>query len=272
MQTRIVGVFLHCWLCGVKAMLHCKLCEFVLLKPYASFANPHRFDADPDPPFHIDNANSDLNPTSYKSDANLRPLACRPWTTPFLSSQASIVSVRGLHGFLFGIYSSWILTTMRKWIRLFTLMRIRIHLHKMKWIRIRNIACRTVNAPKIYTFPTEITPWCLELSFIECLQRTKLGSYFTYFMYAALYSLEGSERFTSFCAHPCVCTVWCMGVSGVCLCVPVLASFAWGEEGRGGGQEEGGHQCVNVLRRRVAILHSLFRNGFAWQGKNLSWF
>jgi hypothetical protein len=57
-----------------------------------------------------------------------------------------------------------------------------------------------------------------------------------------------------------------MGVSAVCLCGPVLACFAWGEGRRGGeggrGREEGGHQCVNVLRRRVAILHSLFRNGF----------
>jgi len=56
-----------------------------------------------------------------------------------------------------------------------------------------------------------------------------------------------------------------MGVSGVCLCGPVLACFAWGrgEEGAGGREVrgKGGHQCANVLRRRVVILHSLFRNG-----------
>jgi hypothetical protein len=52
-----------------------------------------------------------------------------------------------------------------------------------------------------------------------------------------------------------------MGVSGVCLCGPVLACFAWGEgkggrgQGKeGGGEGKGGHQCVNVPRRRVAIL------------------
>jgi hypothetical protein len=51
-----------------------------------------------------------------------------------------------------------------------------------------------------------------------------------------------------------------MGVSGVCLCGPVLACFAWGE-GKGGGGERGrGREAisvyctVNVLRRRVAGL------------------
>ncbi len=75
--------------------------------------------------------------------------------------------------------------------------------------------------------------------------RTKPGSYFTYFMYAAPYSLEGSEGFTSFCAHPCVCVQYDAWGSVVYVYVGLFWHALHGGRGRrGGGQEEGGHQYV----------------------------
>jgi hypothetical protein len=67
-------------------------------------ANPHHFNADPnsfpafyfnadpDPDFHF---NADLDTAPRQSDANLRPLVCRPSRAPFLNLQATIVSLQG---------------------------------------------------------------------------------------------------------------------------------------------------------------------------------
>jgi hypothetical protein len=118
--------------------------------------------------------------------------------------------------------------------------------------------CCIVNVFKICTFPTEITPWCLEIPFIECLEesRTKPGSYFTYFMYAAPYSLEGSERFTSFCAHPCVCVCVYSMMHGGQWCMFMWACF--GMLCMGGGGEVGGRSSmctVNVPRRFAGLAY-----------------
>jgi hypothetical protein len=130
-------------------------------------------------------------------------------------------------------------------------------------IWIRNIACRTVNAPKIYTFPTEMTPWCLERPFIERLQRSRgqnlavISSILCMRPYILQKGQKGSHLFV-----PIRVCVYSM-MHGGQWCMFMWACFGMLCMGGGGrGREEGGHQCVNVLRRRVAILHGLFQNGF----------
>jgi hypothetical protein len=73
----------------------------LLLIQNTGVANPHHksadpypcfhFNADPDPSFHF-NADSDSDPTSHRSDANLRTLVSGPSVAPF---GASTVSVHG---------------------------------------------------------------------------------------------------------------------------------------------------------------------------------
>ncbi len=61
------------------------------------FADPPHFNAnpEPDPAFPI---NADLDPAPLQSDGNLGGLVYRPSRAPFLSLQASIVSVTAFHG------------------------------------------------------------------------------------------------------------------------------------------------------------------------------
>jgi hypothetical protein len=81
-------------------------------------SDPRHFNVDPDPAFHF---NADPDPAPHENEANLRPLATRPSKPPFWAST-------DLHGSIWSLNISCILT----------LMRIRIQLPKTMWIRIRN--------------------------------------------------------------------------------------------------------------------------------------
>ncbi len=102
--------------------------------------------------------NLDQDPASHQNNANLRPFVYRPCTAPFLSLHRSILSLHGsilsLHGSIVSVHVPlWLnfvltqlpnfFTLMRIWIRLFTLIRIRIQHPKMMLIRIRNTGLET---------------------------------------------------------------------------------------------------------------------------------
>ncbi len=88
-----------------------------------SVENAHHLDEDPDPSIYF---NADPDPARHQSEAYLRPLVLRSSTAPFCACKPPLwaslvlyVSILSLHGF-------WIWASMRIWIRLFTLIRIRI--------------------------------------------------------------------------------------------------------------------------------------------------
>ncbi len=73
-------------------------------------ADPHHFNAEPDPAFHF-NADPDPafhinpDPDPYLSEANLRPLT---FQDSILSLRASMLASVALHGSIFSLYSSCI--------------------------------------------------------------------------------------------------------------------------------------------------------------------
>ncbi len=54
--------------------------------PLKRVADPHHFNADPDPAFHS-SADPDPDPALHQSDGNLRPLVYRPSRAPFRASR-----------------------------------------------------------------------------------------------------------------------------------------------------------------------------------------
>ncbi len=116
--------------CFVSGLCFSKLRK--LLSPtciFYSVADPHHFDADPDPSFHVDadpdptfHSDADPNPTSHfdvvpdpdavpvpcQSDANLRPLVCKPSIAQFLAPMPPLWASTALYFSILSLRSSWI--------------------------------------------------------------------------------------------------------------------------------------------------------------------
>ncbi len=93
---------------------------------HARVADPHHFNADPDPSFHL-STDPDQDPAPHQSDAYLRPLVYRPSMSLFLWATTA------LHGYVWSLFCSIHLSLI--WIQ------IRIHFSpsfpKIMRIRIR---------------------------------------------------------------------------------------------------------------------------------------
>jgi hypothetical protein len=84
------------------------------------------FIADSDPTFHF---NADPDP-AHQKDANLRPRVSSPPQLHFKSPRLHCFASTALYRFIIEPLQLLILTSMRAWIQLFTLTRIRIQLPK----------------------------------------------------------------------------------------------------------------------------------------------